>query len=108
MTYRQTKFPSQPWEQAAPGLRLKQVEIGGKLLRLLEFSPDYDDQAWCEKGHAGYVVSGRIKFIFDAHEELYEQGDGFFIADGVAARHRSHIAPGEQAVLFIVEDGGDS
>ena len=65
MSRAKIEFDNLPWQAVAPGLRLKQQVHGGKLLRLLEFTSDYDDQAWCEKGHSGYVLEGCVTFVYD-------------------------------------------
>lgn len=104
MSRAKIEFDSLPWQAAAPGLRLKQQVHGGKLLRLLEFTSDYDDQAWCEKGHSGYVLEGSVTFVYDDGPVTFAAGHCLQIEDGTKDRHRTQIAPGERALLFIVED----
>ncbi len=104
MSHPRVRFDDLPWQDAAPGLRLKQCSHGSKRIRLVEFSPAYDDQAWCEVGHTGYVLNGSLTFIYDDGPVRHSQGDAFRIEDGQADRHRTRVEPGETALVFLVED----
>ena len=93
-----------PWRDAAPGLRVKEADAGSRRLRLLVFTSDYDRTAWCEKGHHGHVVAGRVTFMFDDGPVTLNEGDSLHIEDGPAHRHQTHVAEGEEALLVLVED----
>ena len=54
MSHKKINFEDIPWDDAAPGLRVKQCSHGGKRLRLVEFTSNYDDQGWCSAGHSGF------------------------------------------------------
>jgi hypothetical protein len=54
-----------------------------------------DDRCQCP--HWGYVISGRLKFRFADHEEVFEAGDAFYAPPGhVPVQHE----PGTQVVQF--------
>ena len=104
MSHTKISFDDIPWDQVAPGLRVKQQIHGEKQLRLIEFTSDYDDQNWCSAGHSGYVIAGRLTLAYDDGPVDYAEGDALQIEDGLADRHRTVIKQGERAVLFLVED----
>jgi hypothetical protein len=97
-------FAAIPWQEVAPGLRVKRREAGGKALRLLEFSYGYDGEAWCDVGHTGYVLEGGLTLAFDDAVITYGAGDGLRIGDGRQQRHRTIMGPGERALVFVCED----
>ncbi len=97
-------FAALPWEDAAPGLRVKRRERGGKVMRLVEFSHGYDEWDWCEAGHTGYLLEGSLTLAFDDGELHFGAGEALRIEDGPENRHRTIMAPGERALLFLTED----
>lgn len=99
-------FDDVPWETTAPGLRLKKTTQLGVRIRLAEFSPEYDRTAWCEIGHAGYVIDGSLTFRYDRTSVSVHAGDAFFIEHGSRSRHQTHIAPNASARVFLFEDNG--
>jgi len=100
-------FDDVPWEVAAPGLRLKQTSRLGVRIRLAEFSSEYDRTAWCEVGHAGYVIEGQLTFRYDTTSVSVLAGSAFFIEHGPRSRHQTHIAPNGSALVFLFEDHGE-
>jgi hypothetical protein len=104
MSHSKVIFDDIPWTAPTPGLRVKRSSRGGKVLRLVEFTSGYDDQAWCEDGHTGYVLEGDLTFAYDDGSIAHAAGDAFQIEDGPADRHRTCIAPGERALVLLVED----
>ena len=55
------------------------------------------------KGHAGYVINGRIFIEFDGEKVEFKAGDGLFIPGGEADRHRGSVPEGEKALLVMFE-----
>jgi hypothetical protein len=100
------KFSEMEWSSPMPGLRKKEIIIGDKKLRLVEFSDNFVEPDWCCKGHIGYIVEGRMTLDFNGrtHTVHYEKGDGVFIPEGSAAKHKGHINKGEKALVFLVEN----
>ena len=80
-------FSSIDWESPIDGVRQKATTDGNKMVRLVEYSPNMPLH-WCEKGHFGYILDGRFEIEFADGSQIFEQGDGIFIPDGHAHRHR--------------------
>ena len=95
-------FDSLEWEELAPGWRVKRFVSGGKVIRLVQLTDALDPEP-CIVGHVGYVVSGRFTVETDDGTIELQAGDGLHIPDGEATRHVPHVAPGEAALLFLVD-----
>ncbi len=77
------------------------VEIGGIRIRMVEYSPGYLANHWCEKGHILLVISGElVTELKDGRIFTLTSGMSYQVADG-AEPHRSHTDTG--ARLFIVD-----
>jgi quercetin dioxygenase-like cupin family protein len=98
------KFRELEWTSPMPGLRKKEIVIGNKKLRLVEFSDNFVEPDWCCKGHIGYIIEGRLTLDFDGRIVQYEKGDGVFIPESSAAKHKCHVNKGEKALVFLVEN----
>jgi quercetin dioxygenase-like cupin family protein len=98
-------FASLPWESPVPGVRQKIVLQDNRKLRLVEFSDQLREPDWCRKGHLGYVLEGRLTIDFHGRIVAYQAGDGLCIPPGEEHRHRANVAPGEKAVMVLVEEG---
>lgn len=96
-------FDALPWESPLPGVRFKAYREGAKQIRLLEFSSEFVEPVWCEKGHVGLVLEGTLEVDFSGRVVVYPQGSGIFIPAGAAAAHKARsITPVVRLVL--VED----
>ena len=96
-------FDSIEWQEAMPGARFKIFSDGKKQIRLLEFTSEFVEPRWCEKGHIGFVLSGELEIDFDGKIVNYIQGSGIFIPTGTLTKHKARsITPSVQ--LFLVED----
>lgn len=96
-------FDSLQWESHLPSARFKAYREGARQIRLLEFSSDFVEPVWCEKGHVGFVLEGTLEVDFNGRVEVYPQGSGIFISAGPAAAHKARsITPVVRLVL--VED----
>jgi len=104
MSGRRIDFDALDWQSPMPGARFKRFADGGRTLRLVEFTEELVEPDWCRKGHVGYVVAGRLTIEFDGESVAYRAGDALFIRAGEADRHMARVAPGETAVLFLVEE----
>jgi hypothetical protein len=77
------------------------VEEGGIRIRMVEYSPGYLANHWCEKGHILLVISGElVTELMDGRSFTLTPGMSYHVADG-AEPHRSHTDIG--ARLFIVD-----
>ena len=96
------EFEGMAWQEAAPGVRQKQVERQGCRLRLVEFGPRFEEADWCRKGHWGYVLQGRLELIFAGHTAVLAAGDGLGIPAGEA--HRARVEGHAPALLLLFEE----
>ncbi len=81
--------------------RWRTREIGNIRVRMVEYSPGYVADHWCERGHVLLVIDGELTTeLQDGSVHLLKAGQSYQVADGVAP-HRSRTAGG--ARLFIVD-----
>jgi quercetin dioxygenase-like cupin family protein len=98
---RRLDFEALPWDAPAEGVRSKAVSRDGRHVRLVEFAPGFLDPEWCRKGHAGYVLEGRLELAFADGAEAFSPGDALVIPAGDA--HRARVVEGPVR-LFLVEE----
>jgi quercetin dioxygenase-like cupin family protein len=91
------------WQSARPGARSKVYREGSKQLRVLEFTPEFVEPDWCERGHVGLVLSGTLEIDFRGQVVSYPQGSGIFIPPGHSAAHKARSAT-PVVRLVLVED----
>ena len=76
-------------------------QFGDIRVRMVEYSPGYRADHWCEKGHILLVLSGELETeLADGRRHTLGPGMSYQVADG-AEPHRSSSRGG--AVLFIVD-----
>lgn len=91
------------WQTSEHGARYKVFRSGGKQLRLVEFTDEFVEPEWCEKGHIGYVIRGELEIDFRGKLMCYPEGSVIFIPSGTANGHKARsIAAVTQ--LFLVEE----
>jgi quercetin dioxygenase-like cupin family protein len=95
-------FDELPWEHVMEGVRHKLSVRDGVRLRVVEYGKTMPPH-WCEKGHFGFVIDGRMEIEYDGERVVYGPGDGVYIPDGPAHRHRARVLS-EKAVVFFVEE----
>lgn len=54
-------FDALEWQSPLPGARFKAYRSGGKQIRLVEFTSDFIEPHWCEKGHIGLILEGSLE-----------------------------------------------
>ena len=75
--------------------------FGAIRVRMVEYSPGYRADHWCEKGHILLCLAGELNTeLRDGRQFQLRPGVSYQVADG-AEPHRSHTARG--ATLFIVD-----
>jgi quercetin dioxygenase-like cupin family protein len=68
---------------------------------MVEYSPGYAADHWCERGHVLLVLEGELLTeLKDGRRFTLRQGDSYVVADGEEP-HRSRTSTG--AKLFIVD-----
>jgi len=76
-------------------------QFGPVRVRMVDYTPDYLADHWCQKGHFLLVVAGElITELADGREFTLGPGMSYQVADGAEA-HRSRSVTG--ATLFIVD-----
>ena len=99
-------FESLPWVPARHGARYKIHREGSRQLRLVEFTSEFVEPHWCEKGHIGLVLAGTLEIDFRGERISYPQGSGIFIPPGRASAHKARS--GTSVVrMVLVEEGED-
>lgn len=77
------------------------VEKGNVRVRVVEYSPGYVADHWCERGHVILVLEGElVTELRDGRTVVLGPGQSYLVADGDGA-HRSRSPRG--ARLFIVD-----
>lgn len=96
-------FDALEWQTPMPGARFKAHNDGTKQMRLLEFTSEFVEPHWCEKGHYGFVVQGELEIDFHGRCVRYAEGAGIFIPAGLSHGHKARsLTPSVR--LFLVED----
>lgn len=96
-------FDELEWQDGIRGARFKVFRSGSKQIRLLEFTSEFIEPDWCEKGHVGFVIEGELEIDFRGTVMRYPKGSALFIPSSVASGHKARsIAAVTQ--LFLVED----
>ena len=76
-------------------------KFGPMRVRMVEYTPDYLADHWCEKGHVLLCIAGELNTeLEDGRTFVLKAGMSYQVADG-AEPHRSSTATG--ATLFIVD-----
>lgn len=102
-----------PLADLAPGLRVREaVSPFGIALRYQERAPDApgglaggQGDHWCETGHSIFILSGRIRYRFDAHTVEAGPGDMLHIPAGPAHRHIPGVV-GDEVVRYVLTEFG--
>ena len=94
------EFKELPWERPAEGVRHKCVERDGVRIRLVEYTKEMS-RHWCERGHYGYVIEGRLEIEYENGNVTYDPGDCICIPNGPAHKHRGRVLSGKATVFFV-------
>ena len=77
------------------------IEVGNVRVRMVDYSPGYVADHWCERGHVLLVLAGElITELRDGRRVVLDPGTSYQVADGASA-HRSSTRLG--ARLFVVD-----
>lgn len=77
------------------------LEMGNIRVRMVEYSPGYKADHWCERGHVLLVLEGElVTDLKDGRSVVMTPGVSYQVAEG-ANPHRSRTEKG--AKLFIVD-----
>lgn len=79
------------------------VELPGLRIRIVEYSPGYLADHWCQKGHIVHCLEGEfVNEQEDGERTVMAKGMTYVVSDG-ASSHRSRTEKG--ATLLIVDGG---
>ncbi|MCA6123658.1 DHCW motif cupin fold protein [Bradyrhizobium sp. WSM 1704] len=109
------KIPTLPftvtdWSQLAPTVHpgvtgqalWRTLETGDLRVRMVEYSPGYLADHWCDRGHVLFVVQGELETeLCDGRKFTLKPGMSYQVSDFGDAAHRSSTTTG--ATLFIVD-----
>ena len=77
------------------------LDIGDMRVRMVEYTPGYLANHWCQKGHVLLCLEGELQTeLKDGRKVTLKPGTSYQVADGAEA-HRSYTPIG--AKLFIVD-----
>jgi ethanolamine utilization protein EutQ (cupin superfamily) len=93
-------FEALPWTTPMEGVRCKSVSEGDRRLRLVEYSASMAPH-FCEKGHVGYILEGKIEIELEKETLVFQAGDGVFIPDGPEHRHRARTLTKTVTAVFV-------
>ena len=103
-------FTVTDWSQIAPTVHpgetgralWRTLDIGDLRVRMVEYSPGYLADHWCDRGHVLYVVQGELETeLRDGRRFTLKPGMSYQVSDFGDAAHRSSTTTG--ATLFIVD-----
>ncbi|MDB5695420.1 MAG: hypothetical protein JWN21_963 [Sphingomonas bacterium] len=78
------------------------IEVGDLRIRMVEYSPGYIADHWCDRGHVLLVLEGElVSELRDGRSFALSQGMHYHVSDHGDASHRSSTTSG--AKLFIVD-----
>jgi hypothetical protein len=78
------------------------LTIGDLRVRMVEYTPGYLADHWCDRGHVLLVLSGELDTeLKDGRKFKLQSGMSYQVSDFGDAAHRSSTATG--AKLFIVD-----
>lgn len=79
----------------------KTIDHGGLRIRMVEYSPGYKADHWCERGHIIFCLKGElISELADGSSHTLKENMSYHVSDQMS-KHRSYTKNG--AVLFIVD-----
>lgn len=103
-------FTATDWDAIAPtrhegetGFALwRTLNLGGTRIRIVEYSPDYLADHWCDRGHILYVLDGELDTELQCGRKIsLTAGMSYQVSDFGDSPHRSRTKTG--ARLFVVD-----
>jgi quercetin dioxygenase-like cupin family protein len=99
------RLAQEAWRDDAPGIRARECfDVDGKRFAIVEYGPGAARDDWCDAGHYGYVISGRIRYRFADGGPALEAGagEGFFLSTD-PAHQGANAADEGPTMLFLVD-----
>jgi hypothetical protein len=103
---RNVPFSEIGWTDDGPGIRARETDVEGKRWAIVEYSEGVSREEWCDEGHRGYVISGKIEYEFDDGREPLRasEGEAFRLPParlGDGAQRGRNRAPGPTRLFLI-------
>lgn len=77
------------------------LDYGGLRIRMVEYSPDYKADHWCELGHIIFCVKGELQSeLADGTIHVLKKNMSYHVSNGMS-KHRSITKEG--VLLFIID-----
>ena len=96
-------FDAIAWHSPMAGVRHKIYQVESRILRLVEYSRDMLPH-WCDKGHIGHIVEGRLTIELKTGSEHFGPGDALFIPAGSEHAHRAVPITPLVTALFVEDE----
>lgn len=78
------------------------LEFGRLRMRIVEYSPNYEADHWCQKGHVVHCLEGAFFIQLNTGEQvLINQGSSFVVSDDMS----SHRSVSEYGAKLLIIDG---
>ena len=78
------------------------LQFGGLRLRMVEYSPGYVADHWCEKGHVVHCLEGAFVSQLAGGAQVHlEKGMTYVVSDGMS----SHRSLSQEGVRLLIMDG---
>lgn len=78
------------------------LQLGGLRIRLVEYSPGYMADHWCQKGHIVHCLEGEfISELEGKNDVLLTKGMTFVVSDNMS----SHRSTSKNGVKLLIVDG---
>jgi quercetin dioxygenase-like cupin family protein len=80
----------------------KTLQLGGLRIRMVEYSPNYKADHWCERGHIIYCIEGEMDTeLSDGSIHKLSKGMSYQVSDNLS----SHRTSSKQGVKLFIVDG---
>lgn len=80
---------------------VRALDLGSLRVRLIEYSPGYKADHWCQKGHVIYCIEGEmVTELADGSQHVLRKGMSYEVSDGLSS-HRTSSTSGVK--LFVVD-----
>ena len=78
------------------------VQLGGLRIRIVDYSPGYLADHWCQKGHIVHCLEGEFESELETGEKILLAKGGTYLVSDELSSHRSSSAHG---VKLLIIDG---
>lgn len=101
-------FDGIQWQDDGPGIRARELDVGGARWAIVEYGQGARREEWCEEGHRGYVISGEIQYEFDDGRGPLRasEGQAFRLPPAALEKgaHRGGNSSSGPTKIFLIDD----